>query len=474
MNKTLFFCLILSFIFFPSIHAQNSAVLSGKIANAQSNAVGMNLTPIFLKGQQPDHIVELSGNGEFNIHLNPMDEPRVITLFHGKRSIEVYVEPGDSVHLAMDMNQFKGKTSFTGGDINNFFFSELPKSIPAKKKSFLDKKGTPKEYRAFMDSVVKAQHKLLKDYAKTHEISKGAMNFGKLHIDYQYANHLLGYVFKLNRRRGKKPTIEKSFYSFLEEVVLENPALSNLQAYSNFLHNYMTYQLLLKMRKTPRYDHSQYYKDLCAIDRLHIKDNFLLSMILCQHLVEGLQRSRVEDLKEHYSFLVDKLKTQKYVFAANYVYDQVKHLEAGAMAPDFKVLDIDSNEVALSDFVGKVVYLDFWATWCGPCKAQIPHAKKLKTQFEGKDVVFLYLSTDKSDQKWRNFVESKNLSGIHLIAGKEKGNISKAYRVSGIPKYVLIDKEGKIADSMAKRPSQQGIAKDIEGLLSKPMEEEVE
>ncbi len=470
MKKTLCFYLFLYLIPFQLIHTQNSAILSGKIQNAENNAIGMNLTPIFLKGQQPDYVVEMSGNGEFNIHLNPMDVPRVVSLLHGKRQIEVYIEPGDSVFWDTDYNKFSKKTTFSGGDINNFFFSTIPNSYSKKEKMEVEKKGTPAEFRHFMDSVQSLQHQLLKDYAKTHTVSKGAMNFAKLQIDYQHANELLSYVFNLNRRRGKKPTIEKSYYSFLDNLVIENPALANSTTYFKFLHNYMTYQLLQKMKKTPRYDHTQYYPDLCAIDKANIKDDFLLSMMLSQHLVEGLQRSRVEDLKEHYDYLMANCKIEKYKIASKYVYDQVKHLEAGAEAPDFKVLNIDGEEVALSDFVGKVVYMDFWASWCGPCKQQIPHAKKLKEKFHDKDVVFLYLSIDKDEKKWRDFVESKQLEGVQLIAGKEKSKISQAYRVSGVPKYILVDKEGKIADSMAKRPSQNGIEKDIEGLLIEEVE----
>ncbi|MGB1243547.1 MAG: redoxin family protein [Chitinophagales bacterium] len=424
MKKTFCFYLFLCLLSLQIVHAQNSAVLSGKINNAQSKAVGMNLTPIFLKGQQPDYVVELGGNGEFNIHLNPMDAPRVVSLLHGKRKIEVYIEPGDSIFVETDMNKFSKKTIFHGGDINNFFFTEIKNSYSKKDKIEVEKKGTPAEFRQFMDSASLLQHQLLEEYAKTHKITEGAMNVAKLLIDYRHANSLLKYVFDLNRRRGKKPTVDKSYYSFIDNLVIENPALANSDTYFKFLHNYMTYQLLLKMKKTPRYDNSQYYVDLCNIDKANIKNDFLLSMMLSQHLVEGLQRARVEDLKTHYNFLMDNCKTEKYRIAAKYVYDQVKHLEAGSTAPDFKVMSIDGEEVALSDFKGKVVYLDFWASWCGPCKQQIPHAKKLKEKFKGKDVVFLYLSTDKDEKRWRDLVEAKQLTGVHLIAGKEKNKIS--------------------------------------------------
>lgn len=133
----------------------------------------------------------------------------------------------------------------------------------------------------------------------------------------------------------------------------------------------------------------------------------------------------------------------------------------------FKLEDINGNTVSISDFKGKPVYLDIWATWCMPCRAQFPKAEELKKGFEGKDVIFLYVSTDTNKSKWEKFVNTKKLSGVHLYADSHFNTVfSKKYGINAIPRFMLIDKWGKIYSYDALRPGQFGIEEEIEKLLA--------
>ncbi|MBK5720351.1 TlpA family protein disulfide reductase [Dysgonomonas sp. Marseille-P4677] len=131
----------------------------------------------------------------------------------------------------------------------------------------------------------------------------------------------------------------------------------------------------------------------------------------------------------------------------------------GDPAVDFKFQNSEGKEVALSDFKGKVVYIDIWATWCGPCKKEIPHLKMLEEEYKGKNVVFLGVSIDvqKDHPKWQKFLIDNKMKGIQLFAGDKAGDISKPYKIKGIPRFMLIDKDGKIVSSDAPRPSSPEI-----------------
>src|SRR5690606_38180730 len=99
----------------------------------------------------------------------------------------------------------------------------------------------------------------------------------------------------------------------------------------------------------------------------------------------------------------------------------------------------------LSDLKGKVVYIDFWASWCKPCLEQVPHAKTLKEELEGKDVVFLYISIDTDTSSWKKMIELKQINGLHgIVYGGFSSVPMKLYQINGIPQYFIIGKDGKI------------------------------
>lgn len=141
---------------------------------------------------------------------------------------------------------------------------------------------------------------------------------------------------------------------------------------------------------------------------------------------------------------------------------------AGNVAADFTYPDVNGKEVSLSDFKGKVVLVDVWATWCGPCRGEIPHLKKLEEEMHGTDVVFIGVSVDeaKDKQKWLDFIEKEELGGIQLLAsGWSK--ITKDYKIDGIPRFMVFDRKGNIVSIDAPRPSNPELKKLLEAELKK-------
>lgn len=92
----------------------------------------------------------------------------------------------------------------------------------------------------------------------------------------------------------------------------------------------------------------------------------------------------------------------------------------GKTAPDFNFVSDNGDLVQLSSFHGKIVVIDFWATWCPPCVAQFPHYDSLKTKFKEKEVVFLSISIDESKARWEKFLKKRHHTGIQLWSGPVK------------------------------------------------------
>ena len=132
-------------------------------------------------------------------------------------------------------------------------------------------------------------------------------------------------------------------------------------------------------------------------------------------------------------------------------------LQPGQPAPGFSLRDDSGKMVTLADFRGKVVYLDFWASWCGPCLAEAPASTVLKQKFAGRDVVFLYISVDSNPADWHRALTKYSLVGpgsVHLLdQGSYNSSAGKAYLANAIPSYWLIGRDGRIRLAHAPRPS---------------------
>lgn len=150
------------------------------------------------------------------------------------------------------------------------------------------------------------------------------------------------------------------------------------------------------------------------------------------------------------------------------VHENNKMMESNATAPDFNYVNIDNRKVALKDLRGKYVYIDVWATWCGPCKAEIPFLQKVEKDYHGRKIQFVSLSVDKQadKQKWEKYVKEHNLGGIQLIADKDfESEFIRKFNIAAIPRFILIDPKGRIVSGNALRPSDPGLRSLLDKLL---------
>ena len=155
------------------------------------------------------------------------------------------------------------------------------------------------------------------------------------------------------------------------------------------------------------------------------------------------QKQNITGLKKY----LDKTHADKLYLATK--------LAKGIESPKFVDYEnFKGGTTSLDDLKGKYVYIDMWATWCNPCKQEIPYLQKVEKKYHGKNIEFVSISVDseRDYETWKKMVADKELTGIQLYSKRDK-NFSGAYKVNSIPRFILIDPQGNIVDANAPRPS---------------------
>ncbi|MEO1438410.1 MAG: TlpA disulfide reductase family protein, partial [Bacteroidota bacterium] len=232
--------------------------------------------------------------------------------------------------------------------------------------------------------------------------------------------------------------------TFVDEVPIENQEAISNPKYRRFLVGYLNYVYNLspdnanayvgqyEFAKSKLADRSLYFFQSHLLDQAFRKGEFA-------HLLETYNAFLLENPYEEF----DQKAIDAYYFANKYA--------VGSPAPDFTLTDINGQPLTLSDLKGKFVYIDFWATWCRPCVAKLSMVKDIERNLDAEKIVFVHLSLERSESRWRDQVAFRNLTGLHAyVSGGLESPIIQDYNVGAIPEYFIIDPNGNFAEKSAK------------------------
>ena len=175
-----------------------------------------------------------------------------------------------------------------------------------------------------------------------------------------------------------------------------------------------------------------------------------------------------EDIDEVYALYKTISTNKEALAAAEVLYARYSALLPGDEALDFEMTDRKGKVFHLSDFRGKAVYIDVWATWCGPCCAEIPHMEKLAAHYaKDKRIELISISLDEDKAKWeKKLAEDKPEWKQYICLDAFESQLCKNYDINGIPRFLFFDKDGKVISLDAPRPSEDGIIEYIDKHLA--------
>ncbi len=248
----------------------------------------------------------------------------------------------------------------------------------------------------------------------------------------------------------------------------------------------------LKMKlDTKMFDESIVYTGKGAVENNFLAQNTLLekkadieSLLLASEadFFREMDKKKADDLKRLEDKKLDPAFVDFQKQTVNETYNAIvqyykknhdallaKNKMNNTVSPPFDYENHKGGKTKLEDFKGKYVYIDVWATWCGPCRAEIPSLKKIEEMYHDKNIVFVSISVDvdKDHEKWKTFVTDKNLGGVQLFADKNwNSDFMLSYGINSIPRFILIDPNGKVVKGNASRPSSPQLKEELDKLLN--------
>ena len=193
------------------------------------------------------------------------------------------------------------------------------------------------------------------------------------------------------------------------------------------------------------------------------RDGRLVSYLVKRKVMEYLRNVEPGDMGEMDAAFRRWVRDSAAVAEYEGILAKARALAEGQPAAGFAYEDMEGDTVRLSDFRGRYVYVDLWATWCGPCNAEIPHLKRLEERMRGRNIAFVGMSSDKDREAWARFVRERGLGGTQLFMGGDDSFL-RAVHCEGIPRFLLIDPEGRYVNADMTRPSNPATAATLEAL----------
>ncbi|MBS9767349.1 MAG: TlpA family protein disulfide reductase [Flavobacteriaceae bacterium] len=409
----------------------NYALVSGKIENSKASKI-----KIGKRGGDWKEIT-LAENGSFKDTI--FNEGYYLFFIPQEGVTEMYLENGFDIQMTLDAKQFdKAIYKGVGNEINNYlvnFHSNGGKQLAPKNLFNLEEKDFLEKINSFIEQSKKELKGLDANFVKKQERV----------LDYHRARCISNYEIEHRRiTKNNNFKVSDTFPNPLENINLENNEdFDEFWNYKDLVESNFYENVQKEVARSGKEKYKVMLEKIRKMKEGSIRNSLLADMV---YMISGTDAKG----KEIYDAIMQLSTDEK-------LKNQLKKVAKGNPSPTFENYEnYKGGMTSLKDFEGKFVYIDVWATWCSPCRKEIPFMKKLEEKYHKKDIIFISISVDdlKKKDAWKKMVKEKEMAGVQLFADKSfDSDFIKNYSVNSIPRFIFLDKKGKIIDANAPRPS---------------------
>jgi len=428
------------------VKGPKESVVTGALNNYKDTVVSLVSKGITEK-------IKLNDDKTFTFKTT-IDKPVLYTLKTGRKTnIEFYVNPGDVTEIAIDFENLKDGAKFTGKleTINNYL-SEKEQISKKYITNFNDFFGLEKDqFNSKLDSLSTE----LLEKAKTLSNSSVA-ELEKSRIGYFIKGMKANYPEYNAYVNSVEFYSDSADYSVLEGLDLNNAHHLMFNDYAQLVNMTIINKFVKEngVKALETMPAAEKISKMFALIDANVTNAEVRDYLKQNAFIEDLSYGEFWKLHDLVSKFLVECKTEGYKNIIVKLFNEKMKLAPGKAAPLFTYNDINGKEYSLESLKGKLVYIDFWATWCGPCRHELPFLEEVEKAYEGKKVTFISMSVDDDMVAWDKMVKEKKMKGLQLHAdGAWASTVAKDYQIKGIPTFFLIDENGMIISPSAPRPS---------------------
>jgi thiol-disulfide isomerase/thioredoxin len=400
---------------------------------------------------------------EFSLRFE-YDESAYFTVgINDELFFDLYLKPGDSIHIHADRMNFHGSMEVSGDRAKEALYLRDKHTLDISDPNIARALGSlePDQYIYEKDQIIAEARQLYDRLAKEKgidrefaKLEKAFIELTELDIDYTYPK-----VLRWRNGLSADDPIdfpEEEIQNKIEKLDYNDPSLLKLRIFRNILEGRVNDIASKKYESLP--DSVKQIKtwlttSLSAADSL-FKNKKINEYVKFTSLLEMIKYKGPWDFKELYEPFLKNSSRNTYRNSLNKTIEEWEAISPGTEVPDFVFTDITGKQMKLSDLSAKLVYIDVWATWCGPCLREHPYWDALLAEYNEKDIEFLTISIDNTRDPWEKMIKEKEMTGNNWFADNAwQSDLAKYFMIRGIPRFLLLDGERKIVDPSAERPS---------------------
>ena len=432
------------------------AVLSGKVSSV--DAKGENQKLLLLQNDEVVKEIPVQADGTFRDTIREIGDNHFYYLVENP-AVQTPLYLANGTNMELTLNEEVSKTMVSGSETKQTQYliernSFINDRINGADSNLFGQK--PQEFKENVKAFFAELDKKLKAYGFDEEFVKNQEKW----TNYKFIEYLTIFPTYHRYTSGDEAILPDDFYAERDGIDYDNAEeFRTIDTYRDLVRSKF-YTII----NNPN-DAENIKKFISEVNALK-SDNIRAD--LAKGTLQLISPSSTVN-KEIFDFINKNVTDEKVKEAAKKAYDVATKLTSGSPSPKFSNYEnFNGGTTSLDDFKGKVTYIDIWATWCLPCRGEIPALKELEKKFHGKDVAFVSISIDQNKDEWKEFVKSEDLKGVQLFAENAfESQFIQDYGIRQIPTFIIIDKEGKIVNADAPRPSSDEITGLLEGLLKK-------